>query len=336
MKISSVYAVLLSGAMVISCVGGASAFAEEEPSLIFGTAGISASSKLPAPKNIKASDITETSVALKWDKVKGANGYKVYIYNTEKKKYALYKTVKGTSCKVEGLRAGKTYIFAVAAAAKKGGKTTAQERSKGVQVTTAAKPKKAAKKYALKKYTLKDKTVKVVATKELFPEDGATAKLFKDIYGGNIKWLPTVEGWHYSDLTTWVLGGEGVDLFAYYEDKLSKGVSDGNFQPIDGYADLDSDLWQSISAGVESGKVNGKHYLFATEITESGEVKGFNLVTGASNPDGAARLAECELYLHTSSNAKNMESGKKKSSALLDERLRLPEFMAASPYALDE
>lgn len=55
----------------------------------------------------------ETTVTLSWRKVKGADKYKVYKYNKNKKKYELYGTYNGSSCTVKGLKAGTDYKFRV-------------------------------------------------------------------------------------------------------------------------------------------------------------------------------------------------------------------------------
>ena len=80
-----------------------------------------ASVDLPAPQNIKAS-ASANSVTLKWNKVSGADGYRVYMYDSDTKKYKCVKTVKGNKCTVDGLEFGDRYTFKVAAAKKTNGK----------------------------------------------------------------------------------------------------------------------------------------------------------------------------------------------------------------------
>jgi fibronectin type 3 domain-containing protein len=63
------------------------------------------------------------SVALSWREVKGADGYKVYVYNSKKKKYTTLKTVSNNKYTAEELKSGTTYKFAVKPYAKKNGKT---------------------------------------------------------------------------------------------------------------------------------------------------------------------------------------------------------------------
>lgn len=61
---------------------------------------------------------TATTVTLKWNKVQGANGYRVYIYNKDSKEYEALATISKTSYKVAGLNANTSYKFAVRAYAK--------------------------------------------------------------------------------------------------------------------------------------------------------------------------------------------------------------------------
>ena len=44
------------------------------------------SGKLPAPSGFKILTVTDHNVTLKWNKVNGADGYKVYHYNEKTKK----------------------------------------------------------------------------------------------------------------------------------------------------------------------------------------------------------------------------------------------------------
>lgn len=72
-----------------------------------------ASTKLAAPTGVKTTQ-TGNSVKLSWNKVSGAGGYRVYMYNASTKKYEKYKDVTTTSCTIKGLKASTTYKFKVA------------------------------------------------------------------------------------------------------------------------------------------------------------------------------------------------------------------------------
>lgn len=95
--------------------------------------------KLASPENIKASAKTKNSITLKWDKVSGADGYNVYLYNSATGKYEKYKTVTSASCTVKGLKKNTKYRFRVSALDKVNGKYAEGEKSDAVSVTTKKK-----------------------------------------------------------------------------------------------------------------------------------------------------------------------------------------------------
>lgn len=90
----------------------------------------------------KTSKITATqstsAIKLTWKKVTGADGYRVYQYNSKTGKYEKIKTTTGTSYTVKKLKAGTTYKFAVKAYTKDNGETLWAASYK--TFTTATKP----------------------------------------------------------------------------------------------------------------------------------------------------------------------------------------------------
>lgn len=90
----------------------------------------------------KTSKITATqstsAIKLTWKKVTGADGYRVYQYNSKTGKYEKIKTLTGTSYTVKKLKAGTTYKFAVKAYTKDNGETLWASSYK--TITTATKP----------------------------------------------------------------------------------------------------------------------------------------------------------------------------------------------------
>jgi len=66
-------------------------------------------------KSLKAKSQTDTSVKLSWSKVTRATGYRVYIYNSSKKKYEYYGYTKTNSITVKNLKALQTYKIKVRA-----------------------------------------------------------------------------------------------------------------------------------------------------------------------------------------------------------------------------
>ncbi len=72
-------------------------------------------SVLPAKTEKIISGQTESSIKLKWQKVEGAAGYRVYLFNTKTKNYKTLVTTTKNSFTVKKLKAGTTYKFAVKA-----------------------------------------------------------------------------------------------------------------------------------------------------------------------------------------------------------------------------
>lgn len=103
------------------------------------SAAAEAASKLPAAENITA-DVSGNTVKLKWDKVKGADAYRVFRYNAKTKKYESFRTCTKNNTSVKGLADG-TYRFRVAALVKKNGKYSAQAKSAPITAIISAKEK---------------------------------------------------------------------------------------------------------------------------------------------------------------------------------------------------
>lgn len=119
---------------------------------------------------------------------------------------------------------------------------------------------------------LENKTIKWIAHYDLNPSTDGRSKsvalnLFETKYGGNIQWYSTTWETRYNDLSSYVLGGEGIDFFPCDTAALPKGVISGMFQPIDDYIDLNNDLWKQYESAMEIYNFNGKHYEFVTNVT---------------------------------------------------------------------
>ncbi|MEE1321617.1 MAG: hypothetical protein UHM85_08815, partial [Acutalibacteraceae bacterium] len=56
---------------------------------------------------------TTSTITLKWSKVTGADGYRVYKYNSKTKKYEYYKSTSSTSLKISKLKEGTAYKYKV-------------------------------------------------------------------------------------------------------------------------------------------------------------------------------------------------------------------------------
>ena len=93
---------------------------------------------LPGKTSKISSEKKQTEIKLSWKAVKGATGYRVYVYNTKTKKYNIVaKYVKGkTSYTVKDLKANTSYKFAVKAYTKVDGELFWAEESTKVTVKT--------------------------------------------------------------------------------------------------------------------------------------------------------------------------------------------------------
>lgn len=75
-------------------------------------------SPLSEPKTLKSSKTASDEVTLKWSKVEGATGYRVFIYDKETKSYEAIGNTTKTSFKIDDLNSNTSYKFAVKAYAK--------------------------------------------------------------------------------------------------------------------------------------------------------------------------------------------------------------------------
>ena len=98
--------------------------------------------KQPTPpaavKGFSVSSVTETSAALKWDKVSDANGYIVYKYDDAQKTWIRIVKIaaNSTSYTVSGLSSGTTYKFAIKAYKTENGKEITSTSFPTVTATT--------------------------------------------------------------------------------------------------------------------------------------------------------------------------------------------------------
>ena len=118
-------------------------------------------------------------------------------------------------------------------------------------------------------------------------------ELFESKYGGSIEYIPTTWAARFTDLSTNILGGTGIDFIAGGDlDSFPKGVPNGQFEPYDQYVDFSSDLWAPVKELNDQFELHGKHYLIATQAS-MGEVVIYNKQTIESNGfDDPAQLLE--------------------------------------------
>ncbi len=124
----------------------------------------------------------------------------------------------------------------------------------------------------LKDVELENKTIKWLAHYDINPSstgasESVALNLFSNTYGGEIQWYPTTWDSRYSDLSTYVLGGEGIDFFPNDTAALPKGVVSGMFQPVDDYIDLTDPLWVDMQEAMDIYKFSGHYYAIATSVS---------------------------------------------------------------------
>lgn len=131
---------------------------------------------------------------------------------------------------------------------------------------------------------LKNKTVKWLAHYDLNSAGVNSAKpagveLFEKKYGGKIEWYPTTWSNRYNDLSTFILGGQSIDIFPG-EDvyNLPKGVVNGTFQYVDDYIDLKDSIWKNTKNAMETYQFGGKHFMFVTDV-KAGNLVYYNTAT---------------------------------------------------------
>ena len=140
----------------------------------------------------------------------------------------------------------------------------------------------------LRDVELENKEIKWLAHYSQNPGTDGSSKsvaleMFEQKYGAHIKdYITTYEN-RFNDLSSYVLGGEGIDFFpgddAY---NFPKGVISGMFQPVDDYIDVNSPLWQNTKKGMEIFNFGGKHFAFVTNITAE-QVCVYNMATIEEN-----------------------------------------------------
>ncbi len=118
---------------------------------------------------------------------------------------------------------------------------------------------------------LENKEIKWMSHYDLNPSGTGESKkveleMFEQKYGGKVTYYPTTYENRYSDLSTRILGGEGIDFFGEDTDNFPKGIVNGMFQPVDDYIDLESDLWKTNEAAMDILSFGGKHYQFVTNV----------------------------------------------------------------------
>ncbi len=135
---------------------------------------------------------------------------------------------------------------------------------------------------------LENKEIKWLAHYDINPSGSGASKsvameMFEKKYGGTVKWYQTTWENRFNDLSTYVLGGEGIDFFPGDDVyNFPKGIISGMFMPVDDYIDLNSDIWQQSATAMELYNFGGKHFSFVTGVTAE-EVVLYNKATIEAN-----------------------------------------------------
>lgn len=84
---------------------------------------------------IKAA-VSDTAIRLSWSKAKNATSYRVYSYDTAKKKYTFLGKTEKTTFKISSLSPNKTYVYMIRSTLTHGKKSVSSEYSACVSFTT--------------------------------------------------------------------------------------------------------------------------------------------------------------------------------------------------------
>ncbi|MBQ5316281.1 MAG: fibronectin type III domain-containing protein [Oscillospiraceae bacterium] len=125
---------------------------------------VSAATQLSAPSGLSVKSASGR-MSIKWDPVKGAEAYRVYIYDTSARKWKKYKTVTTSVCSLTGLTKGQTYYFVLSALDKNDDKYTEGKRTAKIKVTydpktSTAKSSRMPALPKVKDYGYEDRTAK--------------------------------------------------------------------------------------------------------------------------------------------------------------------------------
>lgn len=135
---------------------------------------------------------------------------------------------------------------------------------------------------------LENKEIKWLAHYDINPSGNGASKsvaleMFEQKYGGSVKYYATTWENRYNDLSTYVLGGEGIDFFPGDDVyNYPKGIISGMFQPVDDYIDMNSAIWQNTKNAMEIFNFGGKHFQFVTGV-ETEEIVIYNKATIEAN-----------------------------------------------------
>ncbi|MBR4346298.1 MAG: hypothetical protein IKP75_05125 [Oscillospiraceae bacterium] len=187
------------------------------------TSGSSSSKKLSAPGGISYSS-TSNSITLKWNKVSGADAYRIYVssdefdaddlsklINIEDSFYFSYKSVAGTQYTIDGLSKNTTYHFVIAPLDKTGNNKYTEGKRTGVikaKTKAASLPSAPSANYTGKATS---------GGKTYYFKNGKISKGFVKTASGYMYFDPTTyemkTGWVTANGASYYFGSDGI-MFA--------------------------------------------------------------------------------------------------------------------------
>lgn len=135
---------------------------------------------------------------------------------------------------------------------------------------------------------LENKEIKWLAHYDINPSGTGASKsvaleMFERKYGGSIKYYQTTWENRYNDLSTYVLGGEGIDFFPGDDVyNFPKGIINGMFVPVDDYIDINSPIWSEMKPAMDLYGFGGKYFNLVTSVTAE-ELVIYNRATIEAN-----------------------------------------------------
>ena len=125
----------------------------------------------------------------------------------------------------------------------------------------------------LRDVELENKEIKWLGNYTINPDTDGRSKdvgleMFEQKYGGYVTEVPCDWGDRYNQLSTLIVGGEGIDFFPAGDDyNFPKGIISGMFEPVDDYIDVNSPLWLNTKEGMELYNFGGHHFAFVTNVS---------------------------------------------------------------------
>lgn len=110
-----------------------------------------------------------------------------------------------------------------------------------------------------------------------------SVELFETKYGGEIEYYPTTWDQRFNDISTSILGGEGIDFIAGSDlDSFPKGIQSGMIESYDEYIDWSNPLWESVKPLNDQFEIGGYHYVIGAHAS-TGYVVYYNRSTIEEN-----------------------------------------------------